>query len=287
MNPRILVLMVVFAAIFAAAGWFAITSLGTARQSITLTGVNGRERPVSLVVERGSELVACRAVRPNMARCMLFDSNRATQLESAYERQLIGQGWARVQSTQGAVGLLFRRTAATEACPPVVMIIPGAEERFATRPTPAGKEFRVIGYSFDLFCRARAALAETIVLTGMDGRHGPMQLTLNNGATLGSCGERENRVTRCILVDVGREADVMADFVAQLTNSGWVSREPGPGAAPGLRVFARAGDRERCPHLVLIIPRSAPRGAAPAPDGQVYFTIGYAPDARCLLGLGN
>lgn len=129
------------------------------------------------------------------------------------------------------------------------------------------------------------ALDTTIVLNGTDGRHGPMQLTLNSAATLTSCGGREDRVTRCVLVDTEREADVMADLVAQLGNSGWASREPGPGAAPGLRVFSRAGDSDRCPHLVLIIPRSAPRGAKPAPAGNVYFTIGYAPDARCWLGL--
>ncbi|MBC7768021.1 MAG: hypothetical protein H7124_04490 [Phycisphaerales bacterium] len=146
---------------------------------------------------------------------------------------------------------------------------------------------RVLFCAFAALLFATPALAETIVLNGMDGRHGPMQLTLSADAALTPCGPRENSITRCVLVDAAREADVVADFATQLTSTGWVAREPGPGAAPGLRVFARAGDTERCPHLVLIISRSAPRGAGPAPDGRVYITVGYAPDARCLLGAGN
>lgn len=155
MNPRVLVLMVLFGVLVAAGVWFATASLGTPRETITLTGVNGRETPVNLLVERGSQVVECRAVRAHMARCMLFDSSTAAEVDAAYARQLVSQGWTRAQDEPGAVGLLFRRTVAGEACPPVMMIIPGAEERFATAPTPAGKEFRVIAYNFDLFCLAR------------------------------------------------------------------------------------------------------------------------------------
>lgn len=134
---------------------------------------------------------------------------------------------------------------------------------------------------------ASPVLAETIVLNGMGERATPMQLTLQEGTVLTSCGGRENRIMRCVFVESSREAEVMADFASQLTSAGWVSREPGPGAAPGLQVFVRPDDRERCPNQVMIIPRSTPRGAAPAPEGQVYFTIGYAPDMQCLLGRGN
>jgi hypothetical protein len=144
--------------IAALAAWLLGANFANAQEAFTLTGLGGRQPPLELALPQGATFTPCKSGSPGMIRCLLIDTARAGDITADLGRQLAQRGWAPATPAPTAVAglLLFTSVQATGTCPPVVMIVPGGEAKFATEPVPSAKAFHMISYAPDLMCMMQA-----------------------------------------------------------------------------------------------------------------------------------